>query len=115
MVSIKKIFFSLLIFLSAITLFSAQIKNQKTEIVKIYGNCEMCKQTIEKVGSIPDESLVLWDVKTKQAEITYDSNKTSIDKILKRIALVGYDNEKYKAKDGVYRQLPICCQYERKK
>ena len=31
---------------------NAQIKNTKTESVKIYGNCEMCEKTIETAGSV---------------------------------------------------------------
>lgn len=115
MISIKKTFFFLLFYSFTCTLFFAQIKNQKTETVKIYGNCESCKQTIEKAGSVPNVSKVLWDVKTKQATITYDPGKTSLDKILKNIAKSGYDNEKYKAKESAYKHLPMCCQYERKK
>ena len=30
---------------------NAQIKNAKTESVKIYGNCGMCETTIEKAGT----------------------------------------------------------------
>jgi hypothetical protein len=31
---------------------NAQIKNAKTESIKIYGNCEMCEKTIETAGSV---------------------------------------------------------------
>ncbi|HCI58059.1 MAG TPA: mercury transporter, partial [Bacteroidetes bacterium] len=31
---------------------NAQIKNAKTETVKIYGNCEMCEKTIEAAGNV---------------------------------------------------------------
>ena len=31
---------------------NAQIKNSKTETVKIYGNCGMCETTIEKAGNL---------------------------------------------------------------
>lgn len=31
---------------------NAQIKNSKTETVKIYGNCGMCETNIEKAGTI---------------------------------------------------------------
>ncbi len=45
-----------LILLIAVALLSAsvsqaQIKNAKTETVKVYGNCGMCKTTIEKAGN----------------------------------------------------------------
>ena len=68
-----------------------QIKNAKTEIVKIYGNCEMCEKTIETAGNVKKVANVEWNKDSKMATITYDSIKTNQDEILKRIALAGYD------------------------
>ena len=65
---------------------NAQIKNTKTESVKIYGNCEMCEKTIETAGSVKKIANVDWNKDTKMATITYDSTKTNQDEILKRIA-----------------------------
>ena len=70
---------------------NAQIKNAKTESVKIYGNCEMCEKTIETAGSVKKIANVDWNKDSKMATITYDSTKTNQDEILKRIALAGYD------------------------
>lgn len=92
---------------------NAQTKNQKTEIVRVEGNCGMCKTTIEKAGNLTNESIVEWDKSTKMATITYDSSKTSKSAILKRIALSGYDNELFVSPDDTYAQLPGCCQYDR--
>ena len=47
------------------------------------------------------------------ATLSYDSKKTNQDEILKRIALAGYDSEKYLAPDAVYNNLHGCCQYDR--
>lgn len=91
----------------------AQIKNPKTETVKVYGNCGMCKKTIEKAGNLTDESMVVWNKETKIATITYDSLNTTKDAILKRIALAGYDSESYQATDEAYNNLADCCQYDR--
>ncbi len=91
----------------------AQIKNSKLVTVQISGNCGMCKSTIEKAGYVANESLVVWNSKTNQATLTYDSNKTSEDAILKRIALAGYDNERYLAPEETYAALHSCCQYDR--
>jgi hypothetical protein len=55
-----------------------------------------------------------WNKDTKMATLTYDAKKTNQDEILKRIALSGYDNDKFLAPDNVYAKLPECCQYERK-
>tara|TARA_R110000868_G_scaffold273926_1_gene533169 strand:- start:3491 stop:4357 length:867 start_codon:yes stop_codon:yes gene_type:complete len=92
---------------------NAQIKNAKTETVKIFGNCGMCETTIEKAGSLNKLASVDWDKDTKMAAITYDSARTNPDEILKRIALAGYDSEKFLAPTDAYNKLPGCCQYER--
>jgi len=91
----------------------AQIKNATTETVKIYGNCGMCKTTIEKTGNIKKIAKVDWDQDTQMATLTYDTKKTNQDEILKRIALAGYDSDKFLAPDDVYNNLHGCCQYER--
>ncbi|MBD1432947.1 heavy-metal-associated domain-containing protein [Sphingobacterium sp. DN00404] len=96
------------------TLSIAQIKNAKTETAKVNGNCGMCKRTIEKAGNMKNEAQVIWDADNQRASITYDTEKTTIDTVLKRIAQVGYDNEKYLAPDDVYANLHDCCQYDRK-
>ena len=93
----------------------AQIKNPKTETVKINGNCGMCKSTIEKVGNKKKQSKVDWNQDSKIATLTFDSKTTNQDVILKRIALAGYDNEIFLAPDDAYAKLPECCKYERKK
>lgn len=91
----------------------AQIKNAKTETVKIYGNCGMCKTTIEKAGNLKKVASVDWNKDTKMATLTYDAKKTNQDEILKRVALAGYDSEKFLAPDDVYSNLHGCCQYDR--
>eukprot|EP00388_Colpodella_angusta_P006069 GDKJ01018263.1.p1 GENE.GDKJ01018263.1~~GDKJ01018263.1.p1 ORF type:complete len:290 (+),score=19.55 GDKJ01018263.1:1564-2433(+) len=95
------------------TSINAQIKNAKTETVKVYGNCGMCKTTIEKTGSIKKIAKVDWNQETQMATLTYDTSVTNQDEILKRIALVGYDSDKFLAPDDVYNNLHGCCQYDR--
>lgn len=92
---------------------NAQIKNATTETVKIYGNCGMCEKTIEKAGNLKDIAKIDWNVDTKMATITYDTKKTNQDEILRRIALSGYDSDKFLAPDDVYNNLHGCCQYDR--
>lgn len=99
--------------LLSFTICKAQIKNAKTTTVKIYGNCGMCEKTIEKTGNLKNITKVDWNVDTKMATITYDVQKTNQDEILKRIALSGYDSDKFLAPDDSYSKLPPCCQYER--
>ena len=92
---------------------NAQIKNATTETVKIYGNCGMCETKIENAGNVKKVAKVDWDQDTQMATLTYDATKTNQDEILKRIALVGYDSDKFLAPDDVYSKLPGCCQYDR--
>ncbi len=113
MKSLSKILMATSMLLS-FTVCNAQIKNAKTEIVHIYGNCDMCKSTIEKAGNLKKIAKVVWNKDTKMATLTFDTKKTNQDEILKRIALAGYDSEKFLAPDNVYAKLQSCCQYERK-
>ncbi|RKD16336.1 mercury transporter [Pelobium manganitolerans] len=112
MKSLSRIVMVIAVLLSSINSF-AQIKNANTETVKIYGNCGICKTTIEKAGNVKKVASVDWNKDTKMATLTYDGNKTNQDEILKRIALAGYDSEKFRAPDDVYAKLAGCCQYDR--
>ena len=112
MKSNSNIFLTIIVLL-LFPLCNAQTKNQKTETVKIYGNCEICESTIEKAGNLKNQSIVDWNKETKFATISYDSLKTSKEEILKRIALAGYDSDTFLAPNDTYSNLPSCCQYER--
>lgn len=112
MKSITPRLMAILMLLSSISC-STQIKNAKTEKVKIYGNCEMCEQTIEKAGLKKQVSHVDWDKDSKIALITYDSTRTNHEEILRNIALSGYDSEGFLAPESAYKNLPECCQYKR--
>ena len=112
MKSISKILVAITILLS-FTSCNAQIKNATTETVKIYGNCAMCEERIEKAGNLKNIAKVDWNVDTKMATLTYDAKQTNKDAILKRIALSGHDSDKFLAPDNTYSKLPGCCQYDR--
>ncbi len=81
---------------------------------KVWGNCEMCKETIE--GSLKKEGITKadWNVDTKIMTVEFDTAKITLDQIQKNIASVGYDTEKYKGDDKAYSELAECCQYDRK-
>jgi copper chaperone CopZ len=93
----------------------SQIDNAKTETVKVYGNCGMCETAIEKAASKTKISKADWSEETKMAFITYDTKKTTLDEVLKNIALAGYDNQSFLAPDAAYSKLPGCCKYDREK
>lgn len=119
-----------ILFVICLTLFIASCKNHEnnkneqneieaapgitTSTFKVWGNCEMCQETIE--GSLKQEGVVKsnWNKDTKMISVSYDDKKITLDQIQKSIAAAGYDNEKYKGDDNAYKALPECCQYERK-
>lgn len=100
---------------ATLTSATAQVKNAKTEILKVQGNCEMCQKTIETAVYKKRVAKGEWNSNTKLLTLSFDSTKTNTDEVLKRIAYAGYDNDKFLAPDAAYASLPGCCQYERLK
>ena len=80
----------------------------------VRGNCGSCKARIEKAAKEAGAISANWDAETQKVKLDFDPAKTSADLILKRIADVGHDNEKFTASDDVYKELPDCCLYDRK-
>ena len=87
----------------------------KTDTIKVFGECGMCKSRIQKTLKIDGITSAAWDTETKLLVVSYDVSKISNDDIQKKIAAVGHDTEKYTADDKVYEKLPGCCHYDRKK
>ena len=111
----KKIMYLLCSFMLISFINVAQTIN-KTETFKVYGNCGMCKETIE--GSLKKKDGVAskqWDVNTKMMTVAFDSSKITIQQIGQKIADVGYDNQYASATSEKYNDLMKCCQYDRKK
>ena len=105
---------SLLFIVLALLMMSSCLKpNLKTSALKVKGNCEMCKATIEKSVKIKGVYSANWNVKTKILTISYDSTLVNLTSIDTNIANVGYDNELVKANDKTYNKLHGCCQYTR--
>lgn len=92
---------------------AAQMKNSRTVNMRVEGACGMCEERIEAAAFVKGTAEARWDPDTKMASITYDSVRTDLDAIQKRIAQAGYDTPSYLAPDAAYAQLPGCCQYER--
>lgn len=79
----------------------------------VKGNCGSCKTRIEKAAKAAGADSAEWSAEKQTVMLNFDPSKTSSDKILKAIADVGHDNEKYKTSDAVYKNLPGCCLYDR--
>jgi len=80
----------------------------------VSGNCEMCKDRIEKAAlAVNGVAKANWDIKKKVINVEYDIKKTDLTVIQKAIAKAGHDTELYKADDATYNALPECCLYRK--
>jgi copper chaperone CopZ len=106
-----------ILFLS-VTTFSVEaaveLKKWETITFKVYGNCGMCKTTIEKaLKDVEGVRFAIWSEKSKKITVKYNPKLITLESIHNKIASVGYDTDKVKAKDEVYNKLHGCCQYDR--
>ena len=91
-------------------------QDSKTDTIMVYGNCGMCKTTIE--GSLKKKDGVLsknWNKDSKMLTVSYNPRKISVQKIGEKVAAAGYDNEYATAPVEAYNNLHSCCQYDRPK
>lgn len=80
----------------------------------VYGNCDMCKDRIERAtNNMEGVNNAVWNKETKMISVSFNGNKTSLPAIHKAIAAVGHDTDQETAPDEVYESLPPCCQYAR--
>lgn len=85
-----------------------------TAEIRIYGNCGMCKRTIEgALKEVEGVASASWDIKSGMLTVAYLPGKINEDGIKKKVAAVGYDSDTHRAPDEVYSALHACCQYER--
>jgi len=111
-------FISLFIILlfCTVNIVRAQDGTLVTASYKVYGNCGMCKSTIEKAANgVKGVNSAVWEVKTDTLTFSYDTKKTNPDAILQAIADKGYDSDTHRATDEAYNKLHGCCQYDRPK
>ena len=92
---------------------STEQPSKKENQFYVRGNCGSCKARIEKAATSAGADSASWDADLQTATLNINPSKTSYDTILKKIAEVGHDNEKYTTKDEVYEGLPDCCLYDR--
>lgn len=101
--------------LGFLTLMTNLVYAQKTQDFSVSGLCGMCKTRIEKAAKTAGAIQATYSIELQKLTTTWDENTTNSDQILKQIADVGHDNEKYKAPEEVYNQLPDCCHYSHHK
>jgi periplasmic mercuric ion binding protein len=95
----------------ALTITTVAFAANKTEAIKVSGNCETCKARIEKAAKVAGVAKADWSDKTKVLTLVYDPSKVKSDDVQKKIAAIGHDTPKYKATAAVYNALPGCCKY----
>lgn len=99
------------------TLFISSVFAQTTNVtdtIKVYGECGMCQNRIQKVLKVKGVSSAIWDTETKLLIVSYNPDIITNDDIQRRVALAGHDTDKFRATDQAYNKLPGCCMYQRK-
>ena len=105
-------------FLAVGLLFAGNIFAQggkvKSETIKVWGNCGMCKKHIETAAKEAGAETAVWDKSTKMLAVKYSADKTTSLKIQEKVAAAGYDTRDLQGNDEAYKNLEECCQYKRK-
>jgi mercuric ion binding protein len=102
------------IIISIFSINTSTAQTAKTETIKVWGNCGMCKTTIEKAAKKAGAKTASWNEDSKELKVTYAESKTSSAKIQESIAKSGYDTQDYTAVKSAYDNLHGCCKYDRK-
>jgi hypothetical protein len=105
--------FAAIIF-SIFSINTSTAQSAKTETIKVWGNCGMCKTTIEKAAKKGGAKTANWNEDSKELQVTYAVNKTSSAKIQEAVAKSGYDTQDFTAVKTAYDNLHGCCKYDRK-
>ena len=87
------------------------INANETATFRVEGNCGMCKKNIENALDVKGVSSAEWNQKTKMLTVVYNPEKIQLNEIHKLVNEAGYDTDKSKAPDDVYKKLPKCCKY----
>lgn len=103
-----------LLLIASLAFIATKAQDSKTDTFKVWGNCSMCKKTIEKAAKKEGVEKAEWNEETKSFTVVYNPTKISNEKVQKAIAAAGYDTEKFSGDDKAYEKLPGCCHYERK-
>lgn len=90
------------------------LKGLKELSFPVAGNCEMCKERIEKTAKAVDGVFSAeWQVESGLLKVAFDGTKTGKAAIQQSIADAGHDTESFKASAETYNKLPDCCKYAR--
>jgi mercuric ion binding protein len=89
-----------------LTLFAQSVFAQsKTDTIKVWGNCGMCKKRIETAANVSGVSSADWNVKSKLLTLSFDSTRVTLADSQKKIASAGHDTPGFTAADSIYIKL----------
>lgn len=78
--------------------------------IKTSGQCEHCKETIEKnIRFEKGIKKVVFDEKTQIVTVKFDESKTTLKNIQIAISKLGYDADSIPADPKAYENLNACC------
>jgi mercuric ion binding protein len=92
----------------------AQAQTAKSENIKVWGNCGMCKAHIEKAAKNAGATYAVWNKETKILSVKYEPSATSNKQIQEKVAAAGYDTKDLTGDQKAYDELDECCKYDRK-
>ncbi|MCB9198053.1 MAG: hypothetical protein H6600_06295 [Flavobacteriales bacterium] len=83
----------------------------ETDTLKVYGNCDMCKERIENACDVVGVKRAIWEVETGKLTVVYSPSKISIEEIHQLCSEAGHATSKLKANPEAYDNLHHCCKY----
>lgn len=88
-------------------------KVMKHYILQVRGGYDdICQDEIEKASKyLPGVRFFYWLQGEQMLLVDFDESRTNIDSISIAIARHGYDTERHRADDFVYKKLPFQCRY----
>lgn len=85
-------------------------QNVAEKKIWVRGNCGMCKERIEEhVSKINGVKKAVWDVKSKELTVRYDSTVTNNDAIETICANIGHATKSRTSDGKITDELPECC------
>lgn len=76
------------------------------------GYDDLCQDEIERASKyLPGVRFAYWVQGEQMLLVDFDESRTNIDSISIAIARYGYDTERHKADDSVYKRLAFQCRY----
>ncbi len=89
---------------------SAWATSDTTVVIKTSAECGSCKKRIENALNFEKGvNAAVLDVASKNATVTFDTKKTTVEKLREAISNVGYDADNVPANEKKYNKLPACC------